>query len=329
LVIKFSINIIILNIIMNDNNLLMIILAFVFGYCLQSMMKDMCGRTLIEGAIGTCGYGHGKVTGSDGCTKCPKGTWNRKNDAFYNTMTVCTNCPTGKTTRGEGSSGAGGSECNVCQKGYWKDDTDCTACPTGKTTQAEDSSLVSDCNVCAIGYYKDDKDDTCKPCPAGKYKDTEGSAKCSPCPPGKYQDKTGQASCKTCTTSLVKYRRGNAFKIFTDIKGRTSKFGQRPAGPPEVAQTTIYRHTDPPPIIDAGERKDVEQGDIKMVGDGGVGSSSDGKYCVPCQNIYNKGYYYYTGSRGPESHGADEKDWGYTVPCKLNPDKTGYYETKS
>lgn len=48
---------------MNDNNLLMIILAFVFGYCLQSMMKDMCGRTLIEGAIGTCGYGHGKVTG--------------------------------------------------------------------------------------------------------------------------------------------------------------------------------------------------------------------------------------------------------------------------
>jgi hypothetical protein len=43
---------------MDDNNLLMIVLAFVFGYCLQGMMKNMCGRTLIEGACdigGQCG----------------------------------------------------------------------------------------------------------------------------------------------------------------------------------------------------------------------------------------------------------------------------------
>jgi len=33
---------------MDNNNLLMIILAFVFGYCLQGMMKNMCGGQIIE-----------------------------------------------------------------------------------------------------------------------------------------------------------------------------------------------------------------------------------------------------------------------------------------
>jgi len=42
---------------MDDNNLLMIILAFVFGYCLQGMMKNMCGSRLVEGAIFMGGYG--------------------------------------------------------------------------------------------------------------------------------------------------------------------------------------------------------------------------------------------------------------------------------
>jgi len=34
---------------MKDNDLLMIILAFVFGYMLQGMMKNMCGLRLVEG----------------------------------------------------------------------------------------------------------------------------------------------------------------------------------------------------------------------------------------------------------------------------------------
>ena len=36
---------------MNDNDLLMIVLEFVFGYCLQGMMKNMCGERLVEGNI--------------------------------------------------------------------------------------------------------------------------------------------------------------------------------------------------------------------------------------------------------------------------------------
>jgi len=51
---------------MDDNNLLMIILAFVIGYCLQGMMKNMCGGRLIEGSL---------TSGWDFCTdgSCPNG----------------------------------------------------------------------------------------------------------------------------------------------------------------------------------------------------------------------------------------------------------------
>ena len=35
---------------MDDNDLLMIILAFVSGFMLQGMMKNMCGGRLVEGA---------------------------------------------------------------------------------------------------------------------------------------------------------------------------------------------------------------------------------------------------------------------------------------
>ena len=38
---------------MKDNDLLMIILAFVFGFMLQGMMKNMCGGRLIEGVEST------------------------------------------------------------------------------------------------------------------------------------------------------------------------------------------------------------------------------------------------------------------------------------
>jgi len=36
---------------MDNNSLLMIMLAFVVGYCLPSMMKNMCGGRLVEGNI--------------------------------------------------------------------------------------------------------------------------------------------------------------------------------------------------------------------------------------------------------------------------------------
>ena len=40
---------------MDDNNLLMIVLALVFGFMLQGMMKNMCGGRLFEGSFASCG----------------------------------------------------------------------------------------------------------------------------------------------------------------------------------------------------------------------------------------------------------------------------------
>jgi len=48
---------------MDNNNLLMIILAFVVGYCLQGMMKNMCGDRLFEGVS----VGDGLIENSDDC----------------------------------------------------------------------------------------------------------------------------------------------------------------------------------------------------------------------------------------------------------------------
>jgi len=42
---------------MKDNNLPMIILAFIIGYCLQGMMKNMCGGRLFEGYENTYNIG--------------------------------------------------------------------------------------------------------------------------------------------------------------------------------------------------------------------------------------------------------------------------------
>ena len=54
---------------MDNNNLLMIILAFVVGFMLQGMMKNMCGGRLVEGS---CGINKifGWVPGVDTSTEC-------------------------------------------------------------------------------------------------------------------------------------------------------------------------------------------------------------------------------------------------------------------
>jgi len=51
---------------MDDNNFLMIILAFIVGYCLQGMMKNMCGGRLVEGALGEC-TDNSECPGTDVC----------------------------------------------------------------------------------------------------------------------------------------------------------------------------------------------------------------------------------------------------------------------
>ena len=50
---------------MDDNDLLMIILAFVSGFMLQGMMKNMCGGRLVEGVSNQGCY----IGGDLACTK--------------------------------------------------------------------------------------------------------------------------------------------------------------------------------------------------------------------------------------------------------------------
>jgi len=58
---------------MDDNSLLMIVLAFVVGYMASGMMKQMCGGRLVEGKaknlnsrIKSCELGVSKVFGDNG-----------------------------------------------------------------------------------------------------------------------------------------------------------------------------------------------------------------------------------------------------------------------
>jgi len=59
---------------MDDNNLLMIVLAFVVGFMLQGMMKNMCGRrSLVEGAAvngpskNQCSQIQSRIKGNTAC----------------------------------------------------------------------------------------------------------------------------------------------------------------------------------------------------------------------------------------------------------------------
>ena len=79
---------------MKDNNLLIIILAFVFGYCLQGMMKNMCGGRLLEGAEkipATCGN----------FTKDDYNTCEKKNWKLTHLLPGAETCDTLKTALGK------------------------------------------------------------------------------------------------------------------------------------------------------------------------------------------------------------------------------------
>ena len=98
---------------MKDNDLLMIILAFVSGFMLQGMMKNMCGGRLVEGdsivgdgSIGSICFDDSQCTGS---------------------MRYCTNVFNGYGT-------------GVCATGCSFTDTD--ACPDGQTCSLKTRKCV-------------------------------------------------------------------------------------------------------------------------------------------------------------------------------------------
>ena len=59
---------------MDDNNLLIIVLAFVVGFMLQGMMKNMCGGRLVEGYNHPCFETVPGTCGTNNIQGIPEGT---------------------------------------------------------------------------------------------------------------------------------------------------------------------------------------------------------------------------------------------------------------
>ena len=60
---------------MDDNNLLMIIFAFIVGYSLPGMMKNMCGGRLVEGATESECTANSDCGGTDVCASDKYGNY--------------------------------------------------------------------------------------------------------------------------------------------------------------------------------------------------------------------------------------------------------------
>ena len=152
---------------MDNNSLLMIVLAFILGYMASGMMKSMCGGRLIEGKkidweiseescrgsddYDVCGYGCGSVNTTPNnpfyeediykCSHCPVGTYNRTNDKFVS----CKACPNNTSTRKTGASTR--EDCIRCKDNYYGH-TD-----TNGHLVLDDSGVADKCTPCPSKSY--------------------------------------------------------------------------------------------------------------------------------------------------------------------------------
>jgi hypothetical protein len=107
---------------MDDNNLLMIVLAFIVGFMLQGMMENMCGGRQVRyfepspGSSGSGSSGSGSSPGSSGSGSSPGSSGSGSSPGSSGS---------GSSGSGSspGSSGSGSEPCkspiyNSCQSGY-------------------------------------------------------------------------------------------------------------------------------------------------------------------------------------------------------------------
>jgi hypothetical protein len=195
---------------MDYNKLLKIFLAFILGYMLPGMMRNICGGRLVEGVSSQCGYGKIRHNLVD-CRPCYTGTFNSKNDIVggkcigcsagtYQDKTgqsSCKDCPNGSYASAEGS-----SQCKSCSD-YRKSST--SKGPFTKSIPR--STTVEDCR-CEANHYYDEQKFICSSChdfidgsvtendTYGGGKGEEGNRVCK-CPVGTYYDETN-SSCTKC-----------------------------------------------------------------------------------------------------------------------------------
>jgi len=172
---------------MENNNLLMIILAFIVGYCVQGMIKNMCGGHLIEGMVNP--------------HYCPKG----RREIVGPINNASLNDETGTVLLGTDQDG----------------DFYCEICPEG----TYNNSVGGTCTPCKAGTFSSAGATTCTPCEAGTYSSSTGAVNCTDCSAGTYSS-AGAVNCINCSDiDLTTYSPANASKCtrcpdgFQPIKG--------------------------------------------------------------------------------------------------------------
>ncbi len=171
--------------------------------------------------IDSCKAGH-KATVDSGvitsCTPCETGTYQPTETAntscidasvgcFVSTTgaTQQTACNAGyyaATTKATNCSQPCGEGKYCSQKSTAPHCTETQECPENSTTLFDTSGSVGNC-VCKAGYTLESG--SCRPCPAGTYKNSVGNDVCLPCPTGSYSNTTGATSCSACPTGTGIY----------------------------------------------------------------------------------------------------------------------------
>ena len=94
-------------------------------------------------------------------------------------------------------------QCNPCPAGSFQNGALCSACPPYSYSPAASVS-IADC-TCNRGYTPGASGGACVACPAGKYKDINGSGACELCTYGKYSAATAATTESGCTACAQGY----------------------------------------------------------------------------------------------------------------------------
>uniref|UniRef100_A0A914X826 EGF-like domain-containing protein n=1 Tax=Plectus sambesii TaxID=2011161 RepID=A0A914X826_9BILA len=174
---------------------------------LGSSSKDQCilecppGHFLDNSTHGCepCGYyAYQPVKGSMECIKCPR---NKVALAEASTsLDHCVeNCPPGEQHSLDGQT------CEKCRPSYYKekDAVICSRCPDGSTTEGEGATKITDCSMplCPAGTFLDKETKKCEICPRGTYQESAGAVECTPCDANFTTTSTGATNSSHCIST--------------------------------------------------------------------------------------------------------------------------------
>ena len=193
------------------------------------------------------------ATGNVVCLGCPPGFYNSNSNST--SPSACVGCPTNSFTSAvvsqlKGYTSVNDCKCNkgfegtdpnnpctACSPGTFKDwygtglctacgsgfyqpsysavkPNVCTQCPPNTVTGSDRNDLNTTCR-CKLGFTANCDGVACSRCPAGTYKDVNGSSACTLCPLNTYSSLPGansSAFCLSCPSNSITISRGARFR---------------------------------------------------------------------------------------------------------------------